>query len=232
MGSLRWRALLAAFVIVLALLYVLPSIPSVRNSPLGSVLPADEINLGLDLKGGIHLTLGVDLDAALANAIGSAGQDLRLEAREKKIMVLRPRLLGTRQMEFSLLKTEQRQELESLLKGRFGSFEITTSEGAGNGQVRYVLTATDAYVKYLEDLTMDQALKTIRNRIDQFGVAEPDIRKQMGNRIIVQLPGLDDPKRAINIIGRTAHLGKTLIGLWHACPNNIFPAFVSSSNYD
>ena len=211
MGSLRWRALLAAFVIVLALLYVLPSIPSVRNSPLGSVLPADEINLGLDLKGGIHLTLGVDLDAALANAIGSAGQDLRLEAREKKIMVLRPKLLGTRQMEFSLLKTEQRQELESLLKGRFGSFEITTSEDAGNGQVRYVLTATDAYVKYLEDLTMDQALKTIRNRIDQFGVAEPDIRKQMGNRIIVQLPGLDDPKRAINIIGRTAHLEFKLV---------------------
>lgn len=58
---------------------------------------------------------------------------------------------------------------------------------------------------------MDQALKTIRNRIDQFGVAEPDIRKQQGNRIIVQLPGLDDPRRAINIIGRTAHLEFKLV---------------------
>jgi preprotein translocase subunit SecD len=58
---------------------------------------------------------------------------------------------------------------------------------------------------------MDQALRTIRNRIDQFGVAEPDIRKQQGNRLIDQLPGLDDPKRAINIIGQTAHLEFKLV---------------------
>jgi preprotein translocase subunit SecD len=211
MGSLRWRALLAAFVIVVALIYVLPSIPSIRNSSLGGILPSDEINLGLDLKGGIHLTLGVDLDTAMANAITSAGQDLRVESRERKIPVLRPRLLGTRQLEFTLLKKEQQSEVDELLKARFGSFEVTTREESGDGQMRYVLTATDGYVKYLEDLTMDQALKTIRNRIDQFGVAEPDIRKQMDNRIIVQLPGLDDPKRAISIIGRTAHLEFKLV---------------------
>lgn len=211
MGSLRWRAMLAAFVIVLALIYVLPSVPSVRNSSLGAMLPSDEISLGLDLKGGIHLTLGVDLDAALANAITSMGQDLRLEAREKKILVLRPRLVGTRQFEFALLKKEQQEGLDSLLRDRFSNMDVTVREDAGNGQVRYVLTATESYIKYLEDLTMDQALKTIRNRIDQFGVAEPDIRKQQGNRIIVQLPGLDDPKRAINIIGRTAHLEFKLV---------------------
>lgn len=211
MGSLRWRAMLAAFVIVLALIYVLPSVPSVRNSSLGALLPSDEINLGLDLKGGIHLTLGVDLDAALANAITSMGQDLRLEAREKKIMVLRPHLVGTRQFEFVLLKKEQQEALDSLLRDRFSNMGVTVREDAGNGQVRYVLTATETYIKYLQDLTMDQALKTIRNRIDQFGVAEPDIRKQQGNRIIVQLPGLDDPKRAINIIGRTAHLEFKLV---------------------
>lgn len=211
MGSLRWRAMLAAFVIVLALIYVLPSVPSVRNSSLGALLPSDEISLGLDLKGGIHLTLGVDLDAALANAITSMGQDLRLEAREKKILVLRPHLVGTRQFEFALLKKEQQEALDVLLRDRFSNMGVTVREDAGNGQVRYVLTATESYVKYLEDLTMDQALKTIRNRIDQFGVAEPDIRKQQGNRIIVQLPGLDDPKRAINIIGRTAHLEFKLV---------------------
>ena len=206
MGSLRWRALLAAFVIVVALIYVLPSIPSVRTSSLGALLPSDEINLGLDLKGGIHLTLGVDLDTALSNAITSVGQDLRVEARERKVPVLRPRLLGTRQLEFTLLKKEQQPEVDDLLKARFGSFEVTTREDAGNGQMRYVLTASESYVKYLEDLTMDQALKTIRNRIDQFGVAEPDIRKQQDNRIQIQLPGLHDTQRAIQIIGQTAHL--------------------------
>jgi preprotein translocase subunit SecD len=211
MGSLRWRALLAAFVIFLALIHVLPSIPSVRNSSLGALLPGDEIGLGLDLKGGIHLTLGVDLDAALSNAVTSIGQDLRLEAREKKILVLRPRLLDSRRIEFTLLKQEQRAELDELLGSRFGTMQIISTEDGGNGQLRYVLGVTPDYVKYLQDLTMDQALKTIRNRIDQFGVAEPDIRKQQGNRIIVQLPGLDDPKRAINIIGRTAHLEFKLV---------------------
>ncbi len=211
MGSLRWRALLAAFVIVLALVYVLPSIPTVRDSKLGGMLPEAEINLGLDLKGGIHLTLGVDLDAAVGNAVTRMGQDLRMEARENNILVLRPRLVGTRQLEFSLLKKEQQAELESLLKSRFGSMEITTREAVGADQMRYLLTISDDYIAYLENLTMDQALKTIRNRIDQFGVAEPDIRKQQGNRIIVQLPGLSDPKRAINIIGQTAHLEFKLV---------------------
>jgi preprotein translocase subunit SecD len=211
MGSLRWRALLAALVIVVALIYVLPSVPSIRNSSLGAILPSDEINLGLDLKGGIHLTLGVDLDTALANAISSAGQDLRVEAREKKILVLRPRLVGKNQLEFTLLKPEQQQELDDLLASRFKNFTVTSRGDAGKGQLRYLLTVTENYVKYLRDLTMDQALKTIRNRIDQFGVAEPDIRKQQDNRIIVQLPGLDDPKRAINIIGRTAHLEFKLV---------------------
>jgi preprotein translocase subunit SecD len=65
---------------------------------------------------------------------------------------------------------------------------------------------TSEYGEYIGGLTLAEALKTIRNRIDQFGVAEPDIRRQQGGRIQVQLPGLSDPERAIGIIGQTAHL--------------------------
>lgn len=211
MGSLRWRTILVTAVVLWALVYVLPSIPTIRNSSLGALLPSDQVSLGLDLKGGIHLTLGVDLDVALGNAITSLGQDLRAEAREAKVMVLRPRLLGTTQLEITLLQKEQQQGLNDLLKKRFSTMDVTTREELDNGQMRYVLTATSDYQKYIENLTMDQALRTIRNRIDQFGVAEPDIRKQQGNRLIVQLPGLDDPKRAINIIGQTAHLEFKLV---------------------
>ncbi len=74
------------------------------------------------------------------------------------------------------------------------------------GKVKYFLAVPPQYRDEMTKLTMDQAIKTIRNRIDQFGVAEPDIRKQQGNRIQVQLPGLQDPERAIKIIGQTAHL--------------------------
>ncbi len=211
MSSLRWRTLLTAVVVLMALLYVLPSVPAVRNSSLKGLLPSNEINLGLDLKGGIHLTLGVDLDAALSNAVTNYGQDLRSEAREKKILLLTPRLVGHNRLEFFLVKKEQQSALDELLKTRFANMPVTSREDAANGQTRYVLTAKDEFNKYVEDITMDQALKTIRNRIDQFGVAEPDIRKQQGNRIIIQLPGLEDPKRAINIIGQTAHLEFRLV---------------------
>lgn len=211
MGSLRWRAIVAAMVVLLALAYILPSIPAVRTSPLGVVLPDAEINLGLDLKGGIHLTLGVDLDTALSNAITSYGQDLRVEAREKKIALFRPRLQGKTKLEFVLVKADQRAELDELLSSRFSQMRVVARDEQGNGQLRYLLEPTPDYVKTIETLTMDQALKTIRNRVDQFGVAEPDIRKQQGNRIIIQLPGLADPKRAISIIGRTAHLEFKLV---------------------
>lgn len=211
MGSLRWRVIIAVTAAVVALLYVLPSVPGVRSSSLGSFLPEAIINLGLDLKGGIHLTLGVDLDTALSNSMTSVGQDLRLEARDKKIAVLRPRVQGKTRLEFILVKAEQRPELDELLNKRFIQMRVVSREEVGNDQIRYVLEPTPEYVKNIEAMTMDQALKTIRNRVDQFGVAEPDIRKQQGNRLIIQLPGLDDPKRVINIIGRTAHLEFKLV---------------------
>ena len=211
MGSLRWRAMLAAAVVLVALIYVLPSIPAVHNSSLRTFLPAAELNLGLDLKGGIHLTLGVDLDVALANAMSGLGQDIRTEARDEKIVVLRPRVVQTKALEFVLVNQGQQQTMDTLLRTKFSTVQVQHRENIDGGQIRYTLQPTEDYIRYLQGLTMDQALKTIRSRIDQFGVAEPDIRKQQGNRIIVQLPGLADPKRAVNIIGRTAHLEFKLV---------------------
>lgn len=227
MGSLRWRAMLAAAVVLVGLMYVLPSIPAVQNSSLRTFLPAAELNLGLDLKGGIHLTLGVDLDVALSNAMSSLGQDIRTEARDEKIVVLRPRVVRATTLEFVLVHQDQQQKMDDLLRTKFSTVQVQSRENSDGGQVRYTLQPTEDYVRYLQGLTMDQALKTIRSRIDQFGVAEPDIRKQQGNRIIVQLPGLADPKRAVNIIGRTAHLEFKLVDELadvHAAENGTVPA--------
>jgi preprotein translocase subunit SecD len=93
-------------------------------TPRWGLLPSDEINLGLDLKGGIHLTLGVDLDTALANSITSAGQDLRVEARERKILVLRPRLLGTRHSSSPAQEGAAAGDRRPA-GSRFGSFEVS-----------------------------------------------------------------------------------------------------------
>jgi preprotein translocase subunit SecD len=184
---------------------MLPSIPGVKESPLGALLPGDSVNLGLDLKGGIHLTLGVDMDTAMHNNLSRLGDDLKAAAREESIFVLRPTVVSASRLELVLLKDDQKTSFDAVID-KYSPFTVEETETLGDGKVRYLLSVSPQYRDELTRLTMDQAIKTIRNRIDQFGVAEPDIRRQQGNRIQVQLPGLQDPERAINLVGQTAHL--------------------------
>ena len=81
-GNLRWRLAVIGLVAFLGLIYTLPSLGTVKQSFLGKFLPDDVISLGLDLKGGIHLTLGVDVDKALANSLSQMGRDIRDQAKE------------------------------------------------------------------------------------------------------------------------------------------------------
>lgn len=205
-GSLRWRVALIAVVVFFGLLYMLPSIPGVKESGLGKFLPDDEVNLGLDLKGGIHLTLDVDVDKAVQNSLSLMGRDIREQAREDGIAILRPGLADGKHLDFVLAKTDQREALDEMLKKQFSILQVVSTETVEGDKLLYKMQFTSEYLTYLEKLTIDQAVKTIRNRIDEFGVAEPDIRRQADGRIQVQLPGLQDPERAIKIIGRTAHL--------------------------
>ncbi len=205
-GTLRWRVALIAVVVFFGLMYMLPSIPVVKESALGKFLPDDEISLGLDLKGGIHLTLGVDVDKAVENSLSLTGRDIRDQAREDGIAVLRPELADGKRLDFVLARLDQRETLDEMLKKQFSILRVVSVDPVEGDKLRYRLEFTPEYRDYLVKLTIDQAVKTIRNRIDEFGVAEPDIRRQADGRIQVQLPGLQDPERAIKIVGRTAHL--------------------------
>jgi len=210
-GSLRWRIIFTLVVAVVAIAFVLPSFPNLQTSGLKKVLPDSTINLGLDLKGGMHLTLGVDVEKALSNSVAQMGQDIRDEAREEGVLVLRPKVNTQGNLTFVLLKKEQQTSLEDILSSRFSNLKVNGKTVQDDGQVLYNLRLKPEYRDKLEKMTLDQAVKTIRNRIDQFGVSEPDIRKQEDNRIQIQLPGLDDPQRAIQIIGKTAHLEFMLV---------------------
>lgn len=205
MQSLRWRIIATLIVLGLGLAYMMPSVPGISGSPLGKMLPGDPVNLGLDLKGGIHLTLGVDMDTAMRNSLSRLGDDLKASAREDEIFVLRPNVLSDTRLELVLLKGDQQAAFEEAVT-KYSPFDVESMEPMAGGKVKFILAVPPQYKEEIAKLTMDQAIKTIRNRIDQFGVAEPDIRKQQGNRIQVQLPGLQDPERAIKIIGQTAHL--------------------------
>ncbi len=201
----KWRALVILLVLILALAYALPNFP-VIGPALSPVLPNSHVNLGLDLKGGIHLTLGVEVDKAVTNSLAITGQDLRREAQDKKISVLRPRVVGGTNLEFLLPRASDEAALRELVSKRFQQLSLDEPSRGEAGQLRFIARLTDEEVRHIEEMAMDQALRTIRNRIDQFGVAEPDIRKQAGNRIQVQLPGLSDPRRAVQLLGQTAHL--------------------------
>ncbi len=202
----RWRMALAAVVFMASLIYILPSIPFIKQSFLGDLLPDAHINLGLDLKGGIHLTLEVEVEKAVTNALAQVGQDVRVDAQDEDISVLRPRMLNADTLEFILLRAEHQERLQKLLVEQYPNVEVVGTNTLASGQLQYTLRFTPAARTLIEDMAQEQALRTIRNRIDQFGVAEPDIRKQAGHRIQIQLPGISDPSRAVQLIGQTAHL--------------------------
>ncbi len=207
MSSLRWRIALVVVIAVLGIVYTLPSFQAVRDSSLGAVLPPDEINLGLDLRGGIHLTLGVDVDKAVENSLSQMGQDIKDQAKEDGMALVRFTPQKNDALSFLLTDASKKSALDKLLSEHFSkTLQVISSTPEDDNRVRYLIQFLPAYRKYVADLAVDQAIKTIRNRIDQFGVSEPDIRRQEGNRIQVQLPGLQDPQRAIEIIGKTAHL--------------------------
>ncbi len=206
MKSLSWRIVVSLLVLFASVVYVMPSLPGVGGSPLGKLLPDARISLGLDLKGGMHLTLGVEVDKAVNNALALTGQELRAVASEKGITVLRSRLTPDNRLEFLLPRPEQRQALEELLAKNFSQLAVDSPVPGAGGGLRFTAAFTAADKNKIEEMALDQAVRTIRNRIDQFGVAEPDIRKQADFRIQIQLPGLTDSQRAIQLVGQTAQL--------------------------
>lgn len=205
--GLRWRLAVAIAVLALSLFYLLPALPGMQNSSLRRFLPDADINFGLDLVGGIHLTLEVEVDKAIENSLSQMGTDIRTLARNQDIITLRPRLLpGGDKLEVILARADQRAAFEEMLAKQFSVLRYAEPQSA-DGRLRYVLSLTREERNRLGQVALGQAVTTIRNRIDQFGVTEPDIREQAAqNRIVIQLPGIKDADRAIQIVGQTAHL--------------------------
>jgi preprotein translocase subunit SecD len=159
------------------------------------------INLGLDLQGGIHLVLGVEVDKAVENVVERAAADLR-SALEKKSIGVQVTRQGSTGVLVQLNSPQAYNDAQAVLKD-YTNF-TTQSSDATAGRIELALTESE--VTRLRDFAVRQAVETIRNRVDQFGVAEPTIQRQGENRILIQLPGVQDPARAKALIGKTALL--------------------------
>ncbi|HYY23902.1 MAG TPA: hypothetical protein VE689_00345, partial [Candidatus Udaeobacter sp.] len=173
-----------------------------------SFLPTDRINLGLDLQGGTHLILEVKVDKAVENNVERVRGDLTNVLREKGVSGVSVERKGTQiQLKFPSASAER---VRAVLKSDFANLTEVKSQTTG-GISELSLTLSKEEMRSLRDYAVDQSLETIRNRIDQFGVSEPIIQREGQQNILVQLPGVQDPERAKEIIGKTALLEFKLV---------------------
>jgi preprotein translocase subunit SecD len=169
--------------------------------------PKKTINLGLDLQGGIHLVLGVDVDKALEAFVVREGDTIRSELEKKGIGVSRIERRGSTELVVQVSSPQTWNDAQGVLRTA-SALEIKEADQAAG---RVVLALRPREIASQRDEAVRVGLETIRNRIDQFGVAEPSIQRQGDNRILVQLPGVQDPERAKALIGKTALLEFKLV---------------------
>ena len=191
-NSLLWRGILIFAIVLGAAVVAYP--------------PEEKINLGLDLRGGVHLVASVETDKALASETDTTMSSMIATLEDRDVPGADGVQTGQDSFTLSGIDTAFEDEVRTAVRDFFAGWSVRRS-----GE-DFLFTRSDAGSATVVDDTIRQAESTIRNRIDQFGVAEPVIHRQLGtNRIVIQLPGVDDPERVKELIGKTALLEFRLV---------------------
>jgi preprotein translocase subunit SecD len=168
-----------------------------------SALHASPMYLGLDLRGGVHFMLQVDMQAALTQRVESITGDLRSLLREKDIRHGGISRNG-QTVEIRLRDAKQLEAAKRLLSAQFP--DLQTQDVAEGAEFRMVVSVKPEAARKVQEQALKQNITTLHNRINELGVAEPVIQQQGLDRIVVQLPGVQDTAKAKDILGRTATL--------------------------
>lgn len=204
MKKIRGRLLLVLFLSVISLYLFIPSWPSAYNGIPDSfkwLIPPRGVSLGLDLQGGIHLVLEVEKDRAVEIAVDRAAKAMQDLLTDQDIAYETIERVGGVQVQLDVSEEGNVEEVAELIRDSFPSYFQASQEGR---TLVFELIAAD--VDRIKNSAINQALETIRNRIDQFGVTEPLLQRQGRTEIVIQLPGVKDPERAKNLIQNTALL--------------------------
>jgi SecD/SecF fusion protein len=203
--TLKWKVALLVFMLLIAGIILTPSLYKGAPQWMSKYVAPEGLNLGLDLQGGMHLVLKVDLEKAIENTLDLAASDLKEALAEKKITAVRTNSTDPHKAVFTLPNTGALETVRTLVADDFPNLDIDIQAEEGSFP-RIFLNLTSEEVDFIKKNAVTQSLEIIRNRIDQFGVAEPVIIRQGADEIVVQLPGVKDPERALSLIGQTAQL--------------------------
>jgi preprotein translocase subunit SecD len=164
---------------------------------------ASPMKLGLDLSGGVHFLLEVDMDKALNARLNVYEGEVKSLLRKEKLRYRSlPQDGNAIQLGFS--DTDSREQARALIRKDYTDFDITMSDRGEMPILR--LAMTQAKVAEIREYSIKQNLTTVRNRVNELGVAEPLVQRQGANRIVVELPGVQDTAEAKRILGKTANL--------------------------
>ncbi|MGM0449590.1 MAG: protein translocase subunit SecD [Pseudomonadota bacterium] len=164
---------------------------------------AKPMNLGLDLRGGVHFLMEVDMEAAVDRRLDVYASEIKRQLREERIRY-RGGDAEEGRLTFVFPGESARDDAESLVGSEYDQFRASTSTDDDEYQLE--LTLDDESESEIQDYALNQNLTTLRNRVNELGVAEPLIQQQGGERIVVQLPGVQDTAEAKRVLGSTANL--------------------------
>lgn len=207
--GIRGRVIFITAVVLISIAYFIPSVPAVYHSLPGwwkDVMPSKGITLGLDLQGGLYLTLRVQQDKAVENNVDRMAQSLPDILKDKKVLTDSVKRTA---LEEITVRLQDKGKLDDAAKAARDEFPVLVERHRTENEL--VLGLLSGEAQRLREQATSQALETIRNRIDKLGVAEPLIQRQGRDQIVVQLPGLKDPQHAIVLIGKTALLEFKLV---------------------
>ena len=201
----NWKKVIILIVSIFAILFSLPNFFSKNNVP--NFFKAGEIRLGLDLQGGSYLLLEVESDSLQTDRLNSVADELRIALRNAspRIGYKNLSVINT-ELTFSLIEENDVDLIKNLILNIDDSL-IVNDEDFSSIQVSF----TEEKITEIRDYAILQSIEIIRRRVDEVGTNEPIIQRQGDDRILVQLPGLDDPERIKRLLGKTARMNFRMV---------------------
>lgn len=220
----RWKAFLVLFAACVGIYLLVPTVfhmdkerevREANGQPIPwyiQVFPKKVLNLGLDLRGGIYIEMEVDIESAIKRKVDLLATDVETSLKDENIpfeTITQP--AGNGKLHIRAKSAADLERIKKLINSDFRNVFAIYDTTMEKGMPTVVIGFNDKYKKYFSNRVVEQALETIRNRIDRYGVSEPSITEMGGTRIAIELPGISDPERAINIIKKTGQLEFKLV---------------------